>query len=157
MNSNGMELEQVVHTRWTSCRSGLPGEFGGLNPRSNSCRAFISVSVGSTLLSYLFTTATVQICQILGGRTAPKYGTKPLRYYVTRRFRDRRGTALTVTEIEPKLSPLLCVNRGPIQCDFRRAGAKVIQYSMNIALIQRYSSFQRSSLTRHPSLAPANE
>ena len=135
----------------------MPGEFGGLNPRSNSSRAFISVSVGSTLLSYLFTTATVQICQILGGRTAPKYGTKPLRYYVTRRFRDRRGTALTVTEIEPKLSPLLCVNRGPIQCDFRRAGAKVIQYSMNIALIQPYSSFQGSSLTRYPSLAPPDE
>ena len=90
MNSNGMELEQVVHTCWISCPSGLPGEFGGLNPRSNSCRAFISVSVGSTLLSYLFTTATVQI---LGGHTAPKYGTKPLRYYVTRRFRDRRSAA----------------------------------------------------------------
>ena len=85
-----MELEQVVHTRGTLCRSGLPGEFGGLNPRSNSLRAFISVSVGSTLLSYLFTTATVQI---LVGHTAPKYGTKPLRYYVTRHFRDRRGTA----------------------------------------------------------------
>ena len=78
-----MELEQVVHTRGTLCRSGLPGEFGGLNPRSNSFRAFISVSVGSTPLSYLFTTATVQI---LGGHTAPKYGTKPLRYYVTRHF-----------------------------------------------------------------------
>ena len=49
--------------------------------------------MGSSLLSYLFTTATVQICQILGGRTAPKYGTKPLRYYVTRRFRDRRSAA----------------------------------------------------------------
>ena len=88
-----MELEQVVHTRGTSCLSGFPGEFGGLNPRSNSCRAFICVSVGSTLLSYLFTTATIQICQILGGHTAPKYGTKPLRYYVTRRFRDRRSAA----------------------------------------------------------------
>ena len=119
MNSNGMELEQVVHTRGTLCRSGLPGEFGGLNPRSNSFRAFISVSMGSTLLSYLFTTATVQI---LVGHTAPKYGTKPLRYYVTRHFRDRRGTASTVTEIAPKSSPLLCVNRSPIQCDFRVGG-----------------------------------
>ena len=106
----------------------MPGEFGGLNPRCNSFRAFISVSVGSTLMSYLFTTATVQI---LGGHTAPKYGTKPLRYYVTRHFRDRRGAA--------------------------RGGTKVIQYSMNIALIQPYSSFQGSSLTRHPSLAPADE
>ena len=149
MNSNGMELEQVVHTRGTLCRSGLPREFGGLNPRFNSCRAFISVSVGSTLLSYLFTTATVQI---LVGHTAPKYGTKPFRYYVTRRAARHSFNPSQ----KSKSSPLLCVNRSPIQCDFR-GGAKVIQYSMNIALIQPYSSFQGSSLTRHPSLAPANE
>ena len=36
-------------------------------------------------------------------------------------------------------------------------GGEVIQYSMNIALIQPYSSFQGSTLTRHTSLAPADE
>ena len=38
----------------------------------------------------------------------------------------------TVTEISPK-SPLLCVNKSPIRYGFR-AGAKVILYSVNIAL-----------------------
>ena len=32
MNGNGTELEQVVDTHRTSCRSGWPRDFGALNP-----------------------------------------------------------------------------------------------------------------------------
>ena len=55
--------------------------------------------------------ATVQKCV----HTAPKYGTKPIRY-VTLHFRERGGGAHLrfVTEMAPK-SLFLCVNRSPIQ------------------------------------------
>ena len=149
MNSNGMELEQVVHTCWTSCPSGLPGEFGGLNPRSNSFRAFISVLVGSTLLSYLFTTATVQI---LGGHTAPKYGTKPLRYYVTRCFRDRRSAASIRHRNRAEIITALVCEQKPYPVWFSWGGGGVIQYSMNIALIEPYSSFKGLLLLAIPLL-----
>ena len=47
-----------------------------------------SASVGSSPRSYLFTSAMVRIPV----HTAPKYGTKPIRY-VTLHFQDRRGPA----------------------------------------------------------------
>ena len=50
--------------------------------------------MGFSLLSYLFTFATVRI----GVYTAPKYGTEPIRY-VTLHFRDRREL------LDPPLSP----------------------------------------------------
>ena len=56
--------------------------------------------------------ATVQKCV----HTAPKYGTKPIRY-VTLHFRERGGGGghlRFVTEMAPK-SLFLCVNRSPIR------------------------------------------
>ena len=45
----------------------------------------------------------------------------------------KKNNVPSVTEISPK-SPLLCVNKSPIRYGFR-AGAKVILYSVSIALI----------------------
>ena len=57
INSNGTELEQVVHTHRTSCRSSCPKGFGELNPSQQSW-IFTSLSVDSNPYSYLFTFAT---------------------------------------------------------------------------------------------------
>ena len=84
---------------------------------------FTSVSVGSSPRYYLFTSATGRISV----HTAPKYGTKPIRY-VTLHFLDR-----TVTEIAPP-QPFLSVNRRPIRYDFR-GGATATLYVVNKALV----------------------
>ena len=54
LNSNSTELDQVVHTRRTTCnyRSVWPRGFGELNPSPHSW-IFTSVSVGSSPLPYL--------------------------------------------------------------------------------------------------------
>ena len=60
MNSNGTELEQVIHTHRTSCRSGWPRGFVELNP-STPHAEYLPVSIRSSPLSYLFTSATDRI------------------------------------------------------------------------------------------------
>ena len=60
MNSNGTELEQVIHTHRTSCRSGWPRGFVELNPGSPHAE-YLPVSIRSSPLLYLFTSATVRI------------------------------------------------------------------------------------------------
>ena len=52
---------------------------------------FTSVSVGSSPRSYLFASATGRISV----HTAPKYGTKPIRY-LTFHILDRRGATATL-------------------------------------------------------------
>ena len=69
----------------TSRRSCWPRGFGALNSSPHS-RIFTFVSEGSSPRSYLFISATGRI----GVHTAPKCGTKPLRY-VMLHFWDRRG------------------------------------------------------------------
>ena len=60
-HSNGSELvEQVIHTYRISYRNDWPRRFGELNPSPHSW-IFNSVSVDSSPLSYLFTSATVPI------------------------------------------------------------------------------------------------
>ena len=60
MNSNGTELEQVIHTHRTSCRSGWPRGFVELNPGSPHAE-YLPVSIRSSPLLYFFTSATVRI------------------------------------------------------------------------------------------------
>ena len=60
MNSNGTELEQVIHTHRTSCRSGWPRGFVELNPGSPHAE-YLPVSIRSSPLLYLFTSATDRI------------------------------------------------------------------------------------------------
>ena len=86
--------------------------------------------MGSSPLSYLFTSATVQV----PSHYTKMWPTKPVRC-MTHHFRDRRGA---VTEMAPK-SPFVCVNRSPISpvwlpvwYDFR--------CSMNIASVCRFVS-----------------
>ena len=88
VNSNGTEAEQVVHTHRTSCWRRWPGGFCALNPSPHS-RMFTSVSVGSILRSYLFTSGTTVR---IGAHSAPKYDTETIRY-VTLVFRYWRGAA----------------------------------------------------------------
>ena len=60
LNSNDIELEQVVHSYRTSCyRSSWPRGFGKLT--SPLSRIFVSFSVGPIPLSFLFNSVTVQI------------------------------------------------------------------------------------------------
>ena len=92
MNSNGTELEQVIHAHRTSCRSGWPRGFVELNPGSPHAE-YLAVSIRSSPLLYLFTSATVRI---------------PVRALQLR----------SVTEIAPK-SLFLCVKRSRIRYDFR--------------------------------------
>ena len=103
-NSSGTDLEQVVHTHRTSWRNGWPRWFCSLNPNPHSW-IFTSVSEGSSPLSYLITSATVQI----PSHYIKMWPTEPLRS-MTLHFRDRRGA---VTEIAPK-SPFVCLSRSPI-------------------------------------------
>ena len=86
-------------------------------------------SVGTSRLSYSFTSATVRVAVY----TSPKCGTQPVRY-VTLHFPDRRGAArlsaaqlFSVTEIAPKL-PLICVNRSPIRYDFRTGANATVKF-----------------------------
>ena len=71
-NSNGPGMEQVVQTHRTSCRSG----FERLSERVSVFYAYSSISVSSSPLFYLFTSATVRIAV----HTTPKCDTKPIRY-----------------------------------------------------------------------------
>ena len=70
---------------------------------------------------------------IYGVHTAPKYGTKPIRY-VTLHFRDRRGTALLRPRNREEINIcFLCLNKSPLgfyRHDFRCC-SKAIQYSVN--------------------------
>ena len=72
LNSNGPGMEQVVHTHRTSCRSG----FERLAERVSVFCAYSSISVSSSPLFYLFTSATVPIAV----HTTPKCDTEPIRY-----------------------------------------------------------------------------
>ena len=85
MNGNGPGLEQVVYTHRTSRPSSWPRGFGALNSSSHSW-IFTSTSVGSSPLSYLFTSATLRIPV----HTTSKCGTEPIRY-VSLNFRDLRN------------------------------------------------------------------
>ena len=60
MNSDGTELEQVIHTHRTSCRSGWLRGFVELNPGSPHAE-YLPVSIRSSPLLYLFTSATDRI------------------------------------------------------------------------------------------------
>lgn len=60
MNSNGTELEQVIHTHRTSCRSGWLRGFVELNPGCPHAE-YLPVSIRSSPLLYLFTSATDRI------------------------------------------------------------------------------------------------
>ena len=71
-NSNGPGKEKVVHTHRTSCRSG----FERLAERVCVLCAYSSISVSSSPLFYLFTSATVRIAV----HTTPKCDTEPIRY-----------------------------------------------------------------------------
>ena len=74
VNSNSTELEQVVYKHQPSCRSGWSRGFGELNPSPYSWISS-SISLGSSPLSYLFTSAT-DTCSHrtkVGHRTYPIY------------------------------------------------------------------------------------
>ena len=60
MNSNGQELERAIHSHHISHRSVWPSGFSASYPNRQSW-IFTIVSVGSSLLYYLFTSATVPI------------------------------------------------------------------------------------------------
>ena len=64
MNSNGTELEQVVHAHQTSCLTGWPRGFSELNARSSLNISFRLSWSQSSFLVY----------------TTPKCGTVPIRY-----------------------------------------------------------------------------
>ena len=111
---------QVVHTHRTSCRRGWPRGFGALNSSPHS-RIFTFVSEGSSPRSYLFISATGRI----GVHTAPKCGTKPLRY-VMLHFRDRRGAPSLRHRNRAAMNVLTCEQK-PYQYDFR-GGKEAIWY-----------------------------
>ena len=117
MNSNGRELWTTRSWSWSGWSRGL----GALNLIPLSC-LLISVSVGSSPLSYLVTSLLRFVYY-----TAPRSGTEPI-WYVTHRR--------PFTEIAPK-SLFVSGNRSPIQCGFR-ADAKVIRCSVNIELGYRH-------------------
>ena len=103
VNSNSTEPEQVVHTHRTPCWSRWPGGFCALNPSHHS-RMFTSVSVGSILRSYLFTSATTVR---IGVHSAPKYGTETIRY-VTLLFRYWCGAASLRHRNQAEITVFVC-------------------------------------------------
>ena len=119
MNSNGPPGRQKSFT--SSQQHGWPRGLGALNSSPNSW-IFTSPSVGSAPPSFIY-----------GVHTAPKYGTKPIRY-VTLHFRDRRGTALVRPRNRDEINIcFLCLNKSSIGFyghDFR-CRSKAIQHSAN--------------------------
>ena len=113
----GTELKQVVHTHWTSCRSGWLRGFGELNssPRSWTSTSF---SVDSSPRSYHLLPLRSERCQ----HSTFEFGAAQLRF---------------VTELAPK-SPFLCVKRIPIWSDFRAGANFDIRYSVSIVTILLY-------------------
>ena len=86
MKSHTVEYERlrdrVVHTHRTSYRSGWPRGLGELNPKPH---LFISVSVGSSLRSKSFTSATVRIpvpTEKKSGRNLDKIRTAQLQSFI---------------------------------------------------------------------------
>ena len=70
MNSNGTELEKVVHTHGTSFWGGWPRGFGSRNPNAHSW-IFTSVSVGPSSRSYLFSDTVRILFTLVWHRTYP--------------------------------------------------------------------------------------
>ena len=114
MNSKGTELEQVLHTHWTSFRCVWPRGFGALKSSPDS---WISSSMDSSLIDFLYGPNTCSHCSKVLKRTYPICHT-PL----SRLARELRS----FTEIARK-SQLLCVNRSLIQYGFR-TGASAVRY-----------------------------
>jgi len=87
----GTELEQVVHTYQRLCSSDWPRGFGSVNSNPHSW-IFTSVSVGSSHVSYLFTSAMVRIRTMF---TLHKVSQRiyPICWRVTLHFWDQRGAA----------------------------------------------------------------
>ena len=107
-----------------------------LGDKSRSHRASSTVGREGLVHSWIFTSASVGSAPpsaIYGVHTAPKYGTKPIRY-VTLHFRDRRSTALVRPRNRDEINVcFLCLNKSPIGFyghDFR-CRSKAIQHSAN--------------------------
>ena len=87
MDNNGTELELVVHTHRTSCRSGWTTGFGELKPQSLLLNIYFRLSGFQSLLPLIhFSNGSIP------AQTVPKSGSEPIRY-VTLQFRVRRGFA----------------------------------------------------------------
>ena len=128
VNSNGTELEQVVHTHRSSCRSGWPKRFGELNPSPHS---WIFTSVRQLVHSSLL---------LIHFRYGPNTYLFTLHHTVAQNlsniwrstFEISAAQLRSVTKMPPK-SPFLCANRSPIWYDLS-ADAKATRYTVNIAV-----------------------
>ena len=128
MNSNGTELEQVVHTLTSNIvEERLAERVWFSNSQSSLLNIYFRLKgfQSSFLLIYFrYGPSTFTLHQNVADKTCTMH-----------HFQDRRGA---VTEMAPK-SPFVCVNRSPISpvwlpvwYDFR--------YSMNIASVCRFVS-----------------
>ena len=115
MNSNGPGRQKSFTNIAIEHRAGAVGR--------ECLLAKFQCSLGSRSRSYLFTSARGRI----GDNTAPKYGTKPIRY-VTLHFRDWRGTASPRYRNRAATTVRVCGQKPYTVWQFRRR-AKDIQYS----------------------------
>ena len=107
MNSKGTELEQVLHTHWTSFRCVWPRGFGALK---SSPHSWISSSTDSSLIHFLYGANTCSHCIKVLKRPYPICHTPLSRLALELR---------SFTEIARK-SQLLCVNRSVIRYGLRK-------------------------------------
>ena len=119
MNSKGTELEQVLHTHWTSFRCIWPRGFGALK---SSPHSWISSSTDSSLIHFLYGANTCSHCIKVLKRTYPICHTPLSRLALELR---------SFTEIARK-SQLLCVNRSIIRYGLRK---RCTVYSMSKAWV----------------------
>ena len=115
MNSNGTELEQVVHTHRTSYRSRLPRGFGELNPSPHS----------RILLPSQWIPVLALLIHIYYGANSGSHFIKPIPY-LTHHFRERRS-ADSVTETD-----LMCEQMPyPVWFSCRRKSCPVCEHGLN--------------------------
>lgn len=122
MNSKGTELEQVLHTHWTSFRCVWPRGFGALK---SSPHSWISSSTDSSLIHFLYGANTCSHCIKVLKRTYPIRHTPLSRLALELR---------SFTEIARK-SQLLCVNRSVIRYGLRK---RCTVYSMTKAWVSSW-------------------
>ena len=109
------ELEKVVLTLLTLCRSGWQRGFGSLNLSPHSS-IFSSFSVDSSSCSCLFTPGMVPIPV----HTVLKYGTEFIQY-VMLHFWDQRGAASVRYRNRTEITVLMCKQKlYPVWFSFRR-------------------------------------
>ena len=151
MNINGTELEQVVHTHRSSCRSGWPNNVWWTKSQSSLLNSYLGSAVGPVFFATYWLPLWSEYLFTLHHTEAHNLSDM---WHST--FEIRAAQLRSVKKMPPK-SPFLCANRGPFWYDFS-ADSKATCYTVNIAA-RKWSplSLVNASLRRKLHLASSTK